>query len=398
MNLATIFSCVAHKTIASVDIPDRNSNQHEINGVAALKEMFGTGQTTRGSIRWHYFSDDREPEHTVDEFTFYDARARGSERTGRSEWRFYYYGDFLRRVRQGDLLVITRGRDSSIDAFLIQKDSGWERAVRRLFRLEQNSSSFRALSRDVLAKDELGFLERRVLEEIGLADDLAALPSDEDLVLREFGERFPGTKEMSAFARKHVDPADAGPDDLIASWISREERFFKALENVIVGKRLEQGFNSTEDFIKYSLSVQNRRKSRMGYALQNHLEEIFRIHNLQFCPQAKTERNNTPDFIFPGEAEYHDPEYDESLLVMLGCKSTSKDRWRQVLTEADRIKQKHLFTLEAGISAAQTKEMMKKDLRLVIPSMLHCTYKPEQLHEIESLGDFISHVSRKQAA
>ena len=35
-------------------------------------------------------------------------------------------------------------------------------------------------------------------------------------------------------------------------------------------------------------------------------------------------------------------------------KSTCKDRWRQVLSEADRIPNKHLFTLEAAISENQT--------------------------------------------
>jgi hypothetical protein len=384
--------------MAAVDIPDKNSNQHEINGISVLKEIFGTDQTTRGQIRWHYFSDDREPEHDVNSFTFYDARARGSERTGRSEWRFYYYGDFLKRVHEGDLLVLVCRRDGTVDALLLQKGSGWERAVRQLFRLEEASSSFRILSQEELSRDDLGFLERRVLEEIGFEDELPVLASDEEMVLSTFGEEFPGTRTMSDFARSHVETGDADPDEMLAAWISREEQLFKALENIIVSKRLEAGFASTEDFIRYSLSVQNRRKSRMGYALQNHLEEIFRRHHLKFTPQARTERNNSPDFIFPSETEYRNPLFEQSMLVMLGVKSSAKDRWRQILSEADRIPQKHLFTLEPGISSSQTSEMMQKRLELVIPRMLHSTYKPEQLGIIQSLADFISYVSYKQAA
>lgn len=398
MNLGSVFSCVAIKAMAAVDLPEKSSNQHEINGVSALKEFFGTAQTTRGSIRWHYFSDDREPEHDVNEFTFYDSRARGKERTGRSEWRFYYYGDFLRNAHEGDLLVLVKKKDSTIEALLLQKGSGWERAVRQLFKLHETSASFRTLSHDFLSKGGLGFLERRILEEIGFESEMPVVPSDEEIVLSAFGETFPTTKEMSSFARGHSEIDDAGPDDLLASWISREEQLFKALENVIVLKRLAVGFEGTEDFIKYSLSVQNRRKSRMGYALQNHLEEIFIRHHLKFTPQARTERNNAPDFIFPGEIEYHDSSFDQSMLVMLGVKSTSKDRWRQVLTEADRIPQKHLFTLEPSISSAQTSEMMQKRLHLVIPQMLHSTYKPEQLDIIMSLAEFISWVAHKQAA
>jgi hypothetical protein len=398
MNLGDVFASVAHKKMAAVDIPEKSSNQHEINGVAALKEVFGINQTTRGAIRWHYFSDDRDPEHDVTDFTFYDARAKGNKRTGRSEWRFYYYGDFLKRVNEGDLLVLASRKDASLDAFLLQKDSGWERAVRQLFRVDETSSSFRAIDHDILKKDDLGFLQRRVLEEIGIEVELPIIETDESIILNAFGESFPGTKEMSAFAREHTNIGSDSPDDVLASWISREEQLFKALENVLVSKRLHAGFSGTEDFIKYSLSVQNRRKSRMGYALQNHLEEIFKRHSLRFTPQARTERNNTPDFIFPGQTEYHDLNFDRSLLVMLGVKSSSKDRWRQILTEADLIPQKHLFTLEPSISSSQTSEMMKQGLKLVIPQVLHPTYKPEQLKIIQSLADFISYVGHKQAA
>lgn len=63
---------------------------------------------------------------------------------------------------------------------------------------------------------------------------------------------------------------------------------------------------------------------------------------------------------------------------MLGAKSTLKDRWRQVLSEAERIPEKHLITLEPGISEHQTGEMQAKRLRLVIPDRLHASFRPRQ--------------------
>ena len=42
---------------------------------------------------------------------------------------------------------------------------------------------------------------------------------------------------------------------------------------------------------------------------------------------------------------------------MLAAKTSCKDRWRQVLAEADRIRTKHLLTLEPAISKIQTAEM-----------------------------------------
>ena len=70
----------------------------------------------------------------------------------------------------------------------------------------------------------------------------------------------------------------------------------------------------------------------------NHLAGLFTRHGLRFTLQARTEASNNPDFIFPGEREYHDAKFNAALLVMLSVKSTSKDRWRQVLTEADEMK------------------------------------------------------------
>ncbi|WP_058268531.1 type II restriction endonuclease [Pseudarthrobacter enclensis] len=83
--------------------------------------------------------------------------------------------------------------------------------------------------------------------------------------------------------------------------------------------------------------------------------------------------------VFPGINEYQDPSFPPlDLLTMLGVKTTCKDRWRQVLSEAKRIEEKHLLTLESPISPAQTDEMKDHKIQLVIPRSLHAPCKPEQ--------------------
>ena len=59
---------------------------------------------------------------------------------------------------------------------------------------------------------------------------------------------------------------------------------------------------------------------------------------------------------------------------MLGAKTTIKERWRQVLDEADRIEDKHLITLEAAVSEDYTRAMAKDRLNLVVPRPLFDTY------------------------
>jgi hypothetical protein len=394
MNLSNIFTAVAHKELARVDLPGGGSNQHEINGSTALKRFFGASDT-EGEIGWVYFSDDHETVRDAGRFRFYDARARSADRTGRSEWRFYYQGDFLKIADVGDLLILARSAEG-VFGLVFQRDSGWVRCAKVLFGIIQSGSELELISDATLTTQELELVRQRILEELGIEVALPSVKSDQDLVVERFGNVFPSTKEMSAFARglAEVDPTDA--DETLSRWLEREALLFRALETVVVQIRLNKGFQTVDDFIAFSLSVHQRRKSRMGWSLENHLAALFDVHKLRYEPHARTEAKNEPDFLFPGSVEYHQPSFDASLLVMLGAKSTCKDRWRQVLTEAARIPHKHLCTLEPGISTAQTDEMRQSGVMLVVPRRLMPTYTSNQAKEMLTVAQFVKIVRGKQ--
>lgn len=395
MNLSSVFSAVAHKVLVAVDLPG-GSHQHEINGDRGLKEFFGTSEPTRGRLSWHCFADDREPAQEEGDFNFYDARAKSSDRTGRSEWRLYYDGSFLENAEVGDRFFLARSQSGQLFGLVFQGGSSWLRAAQALFGVQISTSSFDTVPSETLASQELELLRRQILDELGLDLALPVRPTDEELMLEKYGRTFPTTKEMALFARSQVEVDLDRPDETLVRWLNREEELFRALESVVILERLATGFRTVDEFIQYSLSVQNRRKSRMGFALQNHLSEVFAMQGLRFTAQARTEGNNRPDFVFPGQDEYHDSAFDASLLVMLGVKSTSKDRWRQVLTEADRIPEKHLCTLEAGISVKQTAEMQRQKLTLVIPESLHETYTTDQRRALQNVEAFIEFARLKQ--
>ena len=82
---------------------------------------------------------------------------------------------------------------------------------------------------------------------------------------------------------------------------------------------------------------------------------------------------------------------------MLGAKTTAKDRWRQVLEEADRITRKHLITLEGAISENQTNEMISRKLQLVVPKGIHATFTPVQQSWLYSVEDFLDEVRERQS-
>jgi hypothetical protein len=66
------------------------------------------------------------------------------------------------------------------------------------------------------------------------------------------------------------------------------------------------------------------------------------------------------------------------------------------LSEAVRIEEKHLLTLEPGISENQTNEMQAKQLRLVIPRRLHATYRPAQQAWLMDVTEFLRLVRERQ--
>lgn len=83
---------------------------------------------------------------------------------------------------------------------------------------------------------------------------------------------------------------------------------------------------------------------------------------------------------------------------MLAAKTTCKDRWRQVVAEAQRISTKHLFTLQQGVSDNQLNDMYGKGIVLVIPAPLKTSYPTNWRNDLLTLKDFIELVRHQQQA
>ncbi|MBZ0098523.1 MAG: hypothetical protein K8F30_05540 [Taibaiella sp.] len=396
MRLSDIFDAVAYKQLRMVDLPNIGSNQHEINAVKAFRDFFGTTKT-EGYIHWYYFEDDAEVLNSTDKFTLYDARAESYDRTGRSEWRLYYYGSFLSKARIGDWLILAR-IGNKIFGLIFEQDSVWWKTAQVLFGfnfLLSTTMAIRPIPATTLNEKSVDFVGRRILEELEIEYVFPTSTSDEDLITKKFPnfrESFPTTLEMSNFASENVEIDVYRPDDTLIRLLNREETFFITLESLLIREKLAEDFESVDDFIRFSMSVHQRRRSRMGHAFENHLAYIFNLHNLKYDRQAFTEGKKKPDFLFPGREAYLNPEYDENLLFMLAAKSTCKERWPQVLTEANRISKKHLCTLETGISVQQTQEMKQRGLILVVPEPLQETYLDIQKTDLWTLTSFINFI------
>lgn len=396
--LSEFFSGIAVKVLSAVEADLFRSNQHEFNGVAALKELFGTGAGRQNfEARFIYLADDQDAPVTADGFlTWYDAR---ESHPNRSEYRLYFPTTSVSdQAVEGDLLIIGKRQDNSLLVVIASDGSTIANQLCWLFGLSINHHQGFLLKHEAESDNiKIGYAARVVLDEIGV-EPIQEAPDWLEIMLGKFGSAFPATRVFSAFSRSTLPALEPGDDADLAliTWMEREEALFRTLERYIVGERLKRGFaDDVDGFLSFSLSVQNRRKSRVGHALENHLQEIFLCQGISHTRTGITENKSKPDFIFPSIAAYHDASFPAERLTMLGVKSTCKDRWRQVLAEADRIRQKHLLTLEPGISTTQTDEMKHKQLTLVLPKPLHATYTSMQQSQLMCLTELIEMTQKR---
>lgn len=395
--LSEFFTGVAMKTLSAVEADAARSRQHEYNGNIDLRRVFGKAKGKQVFQARFIYLNDSDDEPVVDEgtLTWYDAREKHPTR---SEYRLYFPTTQVSMcAAEGDLLVIGRRPDDSVLVVIAQGSSTIANQVQWLFSvtlLEHQGFSVREELET--EQDRIQFASRFILEQIGVAVETTE-DTYLDTMLQKFGAAFPKTLEFSAYARSTVTDVDArvDPDAAVMAWMEREEILFRTLEKHLLAERLTKGFD-VDNFLEFSLSVQNRRKSRVGLALENHVETIFSVLDIRYDRAAATEGKARPDFLFPGSREYHDPDFSPVLLTMLGVKSTCKDRWRQVLAEAERIDPKHLLTLETAISTDQTSQMKEKHLQLVVPRSLHSTYTAAQSGWLFDLSSFIELVRGRQ--
>lgn len=401
--LSQVFTTFAWKRVTAVEVDPTASNGHEFNSSSHLREILGT--TTRSCkaetgipTRFFYFADEEdEATEAAACMSWYDSRAKHATRT---EWRLYYTDNAVigreGRARAGDSLIIafTAGNETAT-VLVAESGSTCESQLRWLFGITDAALQFETA--EVGAGQVVDMTRARILEAAGVV-----LPAKDDSLLERmlklFDSEFPSSAVFGAFVRKELPGvrAEDGADTAIVAWMEHEEFAFRVLEKFIVGERLKQGFKDVDDFVDCSLSVHNRRKSRAGHAFENHLGEVFRAHGLAFERTVTVEDKAKPDFLFPGAAQYFDASFPVAWLTLLGAKTSCKDRWRQILAESARVKDKHLVTLEPAISTDQLAQMRRHNLQLVIPAPLHATYPKDERAKLWDMATFISAVGDKQ--
>lgn len=307
-------------------------------------------------------------------FTYYNSK---------KELRITKFGrgfPLLNPDQTGALFVFTKQSEDQYSGFFLETDDD----------IEQFLGAFGLSPTETNRLIDTGRICAETYEEIAIQEFIDSLTVD-----------FPLSDQMSAAARaiqdkvhNHVEFIRTNPDRKIIDWTNMEYALFRAVEHARYGETIARGFSSVEEFVTMANMVLNRRKSRAGKSLEHHLAAIFDGNGIHYAAQAVTEGNKKPDFLFPSQSAYRNADFPVDKLISLAAKTTCKDRWRQIINEADRLrdKPKYLCTLQQGISPAQMDEMQSENVILVVPQPYISTYPVDRRDRIWTLSKFVGYV------
>lgn len=366
----------AVKRLAAVEVEPTASHQHELNA-GTLRSGLGFPEgRTEGELSILCYGDPgADPVVLEGDYTLYDARER---HRSRSEYRLYYRLPGLdEAARPDDLLVLCRsGGGTNLQGVIARPGTRMERQLEGLLRLGDHASLRRLIVRDALPAAGLG-----VEEWVGSLLSDAEAPSLTEAVLKHpvFAgavqrRAAPATKVMAEAGRdiaRQVWGGGLNADAFITRGLEAESDLYFAIEKQ-VGTRalhdmLDAGPVELDIMLAWALKIQQSRKSRRGQSLQHHFGFLLDREGVPYTPQCQTEGKERPDFVVPGHAAYHDSRFPAERLRMVACKSTVRERWAQILKEADRIPEKYLLTLDGTMSADVIRTMHQLGLRVYVP-------------------------------
>lgn len=137
MSLLQNCSSIAFKYLSSVEIDKFGSNQHELHGAVAFKNIFSrTKQYLTGKVYYidqNYVNGITVPNSFNTDLTWYDAREMNPNRT---EYRFYYtYPISVFRPHINDLLFVSIDNNNDVVIIIINNTN-------IITAVQQNISSF----------------------------------------------------------------------------------------------------------------------------------------------------------------------------------------------------------------------------------------------------------------
>ncbi len=164
---------------------------------------------------------------------------------------------------------------------------------------------------------------------------------------------------------------DQMQDEIYQQYLKAEHDAGQAVIDKLLG---ETGTIRFEDMNSFLMSIFQSRKSRAGKAFEFIIRELFSRLSYPFAEQVDVD-GATPDFMMPSEEVFRDNPLGS---IIFTAKRTLRERWRQVVTEANKGYGFFLATLDNKVTQSQIDQAAKNKIYIVVPQALkeeNNTYK-----------------------
>ncbi len=313
-----------------------------------------------------------------------DSRVKWYGKGTRSEYRLTRFGKdfpFLTHDNVGDLLVLIIEDHRHFLAYVLDLENDIEEIQAALgVEITVSWAAYRNGQPQIEPEDEENCINRRFRR---FAEALRDFPP---------GEAF--SQEARATLAECLRAFQGfSADDALIHCMDAEYRLFRLAERQISGPEIQRLFRDVDDFLATASRIMNRRKARAGRSLENHVDWVLTRANIPHTMRPNVD--GRPDVLIPSVEAYLDNDYPLDRLFAVGVKTTCKDRWRQVLNEARRVRHKHILTIQQGISANQLAEMHQANVTLVVPRDIQRQYPKGGEIEMQSIEQFIETIRRR---
>lgn len=428
------FKGFAWKRLSDHEVNPEVSNGHEFQGVSSLRKVLGDTGLHEIPTDYYLIGDDEFSRPSVEEVisstaSWYDSRRDDPSRS--AEWRLYYpapAGNIQVKCLARDLMIIGLRRSERLAVFLVQAGGSSEAAFINLLQMnEQGSQSSRGTFYLDAHEDDVGVAAAELIEFLAVSmgqfeawNAPPPFPVPEPVTSEEEGirkisdamiKRWPGRlgtcEQVCDLVVREIPFAQEDlkrePDAALLSWLEAAETAYRvweesSLSNFIGNLRDDRTVSNVELANRISkewMSLRQSRVSRAGKMMELFLCGIFDACGLRYNWGARIEGGKLPDFVFPSAQEYADESFSASNLRILGAKTSLKERWRQILSEGDRVLKKHGVTRDISVTPAMFKQMREASFYVVIPAGLKSQYIRAERNLI-TLSDFVDEVRSVQ--
>lgn len=300
-------------------------------------------------------------ENTESMVKWYGRETRSEYRITRFQRKIPFFGKRYGAEYVGSLLMMVKTAPDVYRAFVFDADDDVEEIQSSLGVEMLTSWTVYDETEGLPVYDENSCLEK-ALESFVMA--ISAFPSGDEMTQAAF----------ETLKQCIINFDTLTSDERLMRSVKAEYQLFRLVENKVEKKRVAGPFDDIERFLEIAKSIDGRRKSRAGRALENQLHYILLEADVPHEMRAKSIQGD-PDCVVPSAAVYHASDDPDQDVAIIGIKTTCKDRWRQVLEEAPKVKQRLLFTTQQGMSKKTFDAMVASSIRLVVPQEIHPMYK-----------------------